>query len=54
MLAAVNAFISSLMSMTRSQGSAANTKSKHQLKGTRKRRRQEVLRQRVDGRGNII
>jgi hypothetical protein len=49
----LNAFISTLMSMTRSQGSAGNTKSKHQRKGTRKRRL-EVLRQRVDGRGYII
>lgn len=53
MLAAVNAFISSLMSMTRSQGSAGNTKSKNQRKRTRKRRH-EVLRQRIDGRGYII
>lgn len=44
----VNAFISTLM-MTRSQGSAGNT----QPKRTRKRR-QEVLRQRSDGRGYII
>lgn len=49
----VNAFISTLMSMTRSQGSAGNTKSKHQPKRSRKQRH-EVLRQRIDGRGYII
>ena len=45
----VNASISTLMSMTRSQGSAGNT----QPKRTRKRRH-EVLRQRIDGRGYIM
>lgn len=48
----LNAFISTLMSMTRSQGSAGNTKS-NQPKRTRKRRH-EVLRQRIDGRGYIM